>query len=140
MTTNNSVIQYVSFYNGANLLGNSYNAPFASSWANAPAGTYKLTAAVVYQTNWTAWSAVTNTVTVINDAPVTSMSLAAGPGTNFTLNFSGGAGSQFVLVSSTNVATPLTNWTTVATTNVTPGSFTVPIGPGPAAFYRIKSE
>jgi hypothetical protein len=57
-----------------------------------------------------------------------------------TLTYGGGAGSQFVLVKSANVAAPLSNWTRVYTNLVTPGTFPVPAGSEAAAFYRIKSE
>ncbi len=57
-----------------------------------------------------------------------------------TLTYGGGAGSQFVLVKSANVAAPLSNWTRVYTNLVTPGTFTVLAGSEAAAFYRIKSE
>jgi hypothetical protein len=57
-----------------------------------------------------------------------------------TLTYGGGAGSQFVLVKSTNVAAPLSGWTRVHTNLATPGTFTVPAGSEAAAFYRIKSE
>jgi hypothetical protein len=57
-----------------------------------------------------------------------------------TLSYGGGAGSQFVLVTTTNTAAPLSGWTRVHTNLATPGTFTVPTGSEPAAFYRIKSE
>lgn len=57
-----------------------------------------------------------------------------------TLSYGGGAGSQFVLVTTTNAAAPLSGWTRVHTNLATPGTFTVPTGSEPAAFYRIKSE
>jgi len=57
-----------------------------------------------------------------------------------TLSYGGGAGSQFVLVTSTNAAAPLSGWTRVGTNFATPGTFAIPAGPGAAAFYRIKSE
>jgi hypothetical protein len=57
-----------------------------------------------------------------------------------TLTYGGGAGSQFVLLKSTNLAAPLSGWTRVYTNSATPGTFTVPAGSEAAAFYRIKSE
>ena len=57
-----------------------------------------------------------------------------------SLTYGGGVGSQFVLLKSLNPATPLNSWTRVHTNFATPGTFTVPRGPEPAAFYRIKSE
>ena len=64
--------------------------------------------------------------------------------TNFsgtTLSYTGGAGTQFVLLQSSNLALP-GSWTRMATNPASPGVFTIPaVGtqPGPA-FYSIKSE
>lgn len=74
---------------------------------------------------------------------VTGSSLAAAIIRNIigtTLSYTGGAGSQFVLVKSANPAAPLSGWTRVSTNSVTPGTFPVPAGSEAAAFYRIKSE
>jgi hypothetical protein len=58
-----------------------------------------------------------------------------------TLSYSGGAGSQFVLLNSASAVAPLSSWTRVATNSVTPSSFTIPaVGIGTPVFYRIKSE
>jgi hypothetical protein len=58
-----------------------------------------------------------------------------------TLTYGGGAGTQFVLLGTNNVAAPLTNWTRLATNPATPGTFTIPtVGTETKAFYRIKSE
>jgi hypothetical protein len=74
---------------------------------------------------------------------MTGSALASATITNIigtTLTYGGGAGSQFVLVKSTNSAAPLSGWTRVHTNSATPGTFTVPAGSEAAAFYRIKSE
>jgi hypothetical protein len=69
-------------------------------------------------------------------APTTLSSL-----TGTTLSYSGGAGSQFVLLKSASAVAPLSSWTRVATNAVTPSSFTIPaVGTGTPVFYRIKSE
>src|ERR1035437_9371686 len=52
-----------------------------------------------------------------------------------TLTYGGGAGSQFVLVKSANVAAPLSGWTRVGTNFATPGTFAIPAGSGAAAVY-----
>jgi len=72
-------------------------------------------------------------------APVTiSTQLAVG---NTSLSYTGGAGSQFVLLGTTVVTTPAASWTRIATNSSTPGSFTIPpIGTGTAQYYRVKSE
>ena len=135
VTTNNNVIQYVSFYNGANLLGNIYYPPYQYSWSGVPAGTYNLTAAVVYQTNWVVFSAVTNTVTVTSLSPATISGISGG-----SLNYSGGVGAQFVLLKTTDPTQPRSAWARVDTNTTPSGSFTIPVGSEARAFYTIKSE
>jgi hypothetical protein len=72
--------------------------------------------------------------------PVTNFSITTGPGSDLTLSYSGGAGSQFVLLQTNDVAAPLSTWTRVQTNNSTPGSFTVTPGSDPQQFFRIQSE
>ncbi len=58
-----------------------------------------------------------------------------------TLTYSGGSGSQFVLLSNNIVNAPLSTWTRVATSTANPGSFTIPaVGSASSVFYRIQSE
>ena len=52
------------------------------------------------------------------------------------IGYTGGAGSQFVLLTSSTVNAPMASWTPVATNTVTGGTFTTP-GPG---YYRIESK
>ncbi len=76
-----------------------------------------------------------------NVTPVTSFSIAPGPGVGqMTMSYSGGFGSQFVLLQTNNVAAPLTNWTRLLTNTITPGSFIITPGSDPQEFYKIKSE
>jgi len=72
--------------------------------------------------------------------PVTSFGIASGPGSDLTLSYSGGAGSQFVLLQTNNVTAPLANWMRVKTNTSSPGSFVITPGSDPQQFYRIKSE
>ena len=67
--------------------------------------------------------------------PVTIASINA-----TSLQYTAGAGSQFVLVESASANALLSTWTRVATNTVTPGSFTISTGTGAQKFYRIKSE
>ena len=50
VVTNGHAINYVQFYNGANLLGVSSNAPYGFNWTNVFAGTYTVLAQLVYDT------------------------------------------------------------------------------------------
>jgi fibronectin-binding autotransporter adhesin len=72
--------------------------------------------------------------------PVSSTSIATAPGGGFSISYSGGTGSQFVLVTTNNAAAPLSLWTRVDTNTAVNGAFTIPVSPAAAAFYRIKSE
>ena len=75
-----------------------------------------------------------------NLAPVTQMSIGPGSGGTFTISYSGGTGSQFVLLQTNNVTAPLINWKRLQTNTLSSGSFTIPPGSDPAEFYRVKSE
>jgi len=57
-----------------------------------------------------------------------------------SISYANAVGSQFVLLSSPNVALPTSSWTRVATNTAPAGSFTIPIGSDPQGFYRIQSE
>ena len=62
------------------------------------------------------------------------------PGTSIT--YTGGSGTQFVLLKSADIGASLSSWTRVATNSTTPYSFTIPaVGTPPSpAFFSIKSE
>jgi autotransporter-associated beta strand protein len=72
--------------------------------------------------------------------PVTSFSIASGPGANLTLSYAGGTGSRFVLFQTNNVTAPVNLWTPVTTNASSPGSFIITPGSDPQQFYRIRSE
>jgi autotransporter-associated beta strand protein len=85
----------------------------------------------------------TPSVTPPAPTPVTTMNLTAGPGSDYTLNYAGGTGGQFVLMKTNLLTGPIMShngWERVATNIATSSSFTIPVGPGPKAFYYIKSE
>jgi autotransporter-associated beta strand protein len=79
-------------------------------------------------------------VTVLSVAPVTQMSIGPGSGGNLTINYAGGAGSQFVLLQTNDVTAPLINWTRLQTNTASPGSFSITPGSDPEQYYRVKSE
>jgi hypothetical protein len=80
-------------------------------------------------------STKTFTVTAIMPlAPVTITNVSGG-----AVAYSGGSGSQFVLLESANLHAQLSTWTRVATNAATPGSFPVSNASG-QSFYRVKSE
>ena len=77
---------------------------------------------------------------VLTFTPGMNMSIATGPGSNLTLSYRGGTGSQFVLLQTNNVAAPLNLWKRTQTNTSPTGSFVIAPGPGPQQFYRVKSE
>ena len=70
VTANGNAITKVQFYNGATLLGEATNAPYALTWSSVPAGNYSLTAQVDYDSSSTIASTAAN-VTVTNQLPPT---------------------------------------------------------------------
>lgn len=72
--------------------------------------------------------------------PVSSFSIASGPGSSMTLSYAGGTGSRFVLFQSTNVAAAANLWIPVLTNASSPGSFIVTPGSNAQEFFRVKSE
>ena len=73
-------------------------------------------------------------------SPVTHMSIASAGGGNLSISYSGGTGSQFVLLQSTNVAAPLFTWAKVQTNAAPSGTFTIGTSTNAAAFYKIQSQ
>ena len=82
----------------------------------------------------------------VNDAMVITINPVLGQVTigsirGVTLTYSGGSGSKFILLKSSNVKAPLSEWSRVDTNTVTPGSFTIlAMGTGSPVFYSVKSE
>ena len=72
--------------------------------------------------------------------PVTTFGITSGPGNSLTLNYSGGTGSQFVLLQTNNVAAPQNLWTRVQTNPSPSSSFIIVPGTNGQNYYRVKSE
>ena len=133
VTTNDGMIAYVAFYTNATLLAAVTNPPYNFSWSGAAAGTYAVSAQVLYNASANGGNpssfaqSGTNTVTVVvnTSSPVTLSNILGA-----TLSYGGGGGSQFVLLASTNVNDVLSTWSRVATNATTPGSFTISTGAG----------
>jgi len=77
---NGHVVGQVQFYEGVILLGVSTTAPYSLSWTNVSAGTYSLSAQVVYDSGSTVASAPVN-VTVAAGWPPTGLTFASDLGT-----------------------------------------------------------
>jgi hypothetical protein len=116
-------------------LAESTTPPYSYSWVNPPAGVYNVSARAIYQQS-SAASSGTNLLAVLANpaSPVTVTGISP-----TSINYTGGAGSQFVLLQSASVTNALANWSRVATNVATPGSFSIS-ATNPAAFYSIKSE
>ena len=77
---------------------------------------------------------------VVGPVTITSIQLV-GSGAQVRIDYTGGSGSQFVLLKSTDISTSRSTWARVATNPTTPGTFIIPVLPGEdTAFYSIKSE
>ena len=72
-------------------------------------------------------------------ANITSIVPVGVPPTSCTINYTGGSGSKFVLLSSPTANASMSGWSRVATNSTGSGTFSVPAA-GTQGFYRIKSE
>ena len=141
VTTNGNTINKVQFYsNAADLIGEDALPPYAFVWPNVSAGSYSVRARVVYNGSSTADSTAAS-VTVTNPPPVISSSAVLSNG-SFTLGGSGAAGQTYVLVTASNLASPMV-WTSNATTTADINgafSFSDPQATNhQQRFYRIRT-
>ncbi|HOC56937.1 MAG TPA: Calx-beta domain-containing protein [Verrucomicrobiota bacterium] len=74
----------------------------------------------------------------VTPAEITSIVPVGTPATSYNVNYAGGSGTQFVLLTSPTVNALLSGWTRAATNSTGSGTFSV--SAGAQAFYRIKSE
>ncbi len=106
-----------------------------SNVSSADVGLYTLLVS-----NWVGVTSGSASLIVGQPAPVSSIS-ASQSGTNLLVSYSGGLALQFVLVGTNDVTAPAGTWPVVAITNGTsPGTFTVPMGPGDLQFFRMRSQ
>jgi hypothetical protein len=80
IVANGATISQVQFYNGAILLATATSAPYSFIWSNVSAGTYSVSAAVVYGSGSTVVSAAAN-VTVTSARPLPGLTFTADSGT-----------------------------------------------------------
>jgi hypothetical protein len=138
VTANSGLVDKVEFLANGTVIGESLLAPYTYSWVNPPAGTHSIAARVVFNKSSASEStAATLNVNAAPLAPVTDVTIEVSEG-NAIISYTGGAGSQFVLLSTETLETP--SWMRAATNAVTPSSFSVPVGSAPSTFYRIQSE
>jgi hypothetical protein len=79
VTANGHTISQVQFYNGATLLGTATATPYTFSWPNVSAGTYGLSAKLVYDSGSSTVSAAAN-ITVAAARPNSGLTFAADSG------------------------------------------------------------
>ncbi|MGH7973039.1 MAG: Ig-like domain-containing protein, partial [Limisphaerales bacterium] len=85
VSTNGHTINKVQFYNGATLLGEASAPPYSFGWDNVAAGSYTLTATLVYDTSSsTSSSAATVNVTAPSPVPLTFASTSGAITAPFT--------------------------------------------------------
>jgi hypothetical protein len=69
------------------------------------------------------------------------LSIAAGPGSNYTVRYSGSQAVNYILWKSSTVNAPLNTWTPVATNSGTLSSSNFVVAPsGARTFYRVSSR
>jgi hypothetical protein len=128
----------VQFFDGKTFLGNVSSSPYSLS-VSLVAGSHALTAIASDNLGaTTATSPVTVTgLTVIVISGATNL-----PDGTFQFAFSNTPGASFSVLTSTNLATPVDEWTTAGTaTETSPGSyqFTDETPSMPQRFYRVRS-
>ena len=143
VTTNGNVINAVQFFcNATNLLSQATNAPYTFAWTNVAAGSYTLLARVLFNGSASNDSAGV-VITVSNAVPVTpviAVGTVALAGGGFSFGGSGGARQTYVLLTASNLVSPV--WTPIATNTAdTNGvfNFTDPSATNLQQFYRISS-
>ena len=149
VTANGHTISQVQFYNGATLLGSATSAPYIFSWRNVSAGTYSLTAKVIYDSGSTVVSAIASVI-VVATAPNLKMSVVTTTSTNqsgiglsrqssILLSATGQPGQTYYVMCSQDLVT----WTLIGTLTLDAtgsGDFTDPAGISrPRSFYRLQS-
>jgi len=142
VTQNTAPVNNVKFWNGAALLATvtqSGSGNYSTSWAPPAPGVYTISAVVTYQATNTLPTVATNKFTAtLTPTPVTIGSITNNGDGTITIGYTGGNGSQFILVNNPNLRDTRDIWAAVQTNNATPGSFTVT--PATNGFYSIKSK
>jgi hypothetical protein len=146
ITQQSAPVNKVEFYNGATLVGTvtqTGSGSYSTTWTPPAAGVYNITARTYYSTTHVL-NTPANKLTV-NAPPMSAVTLKTGAGnwetSSTTVSYTGGAGTQFVLVESSDATVPIGSWTRIATNSTTPGSFNIPaVGSAAPKFYRVKSE
>ena len=112
VTANGHTIARVQFYNGTTLLGEVTSAPYSLIWTNVSAGSYDLTAQLVYDSGSTlASTSASVTVTPTLTPTVTTVQIHAAPDGLFILTVTGQVGYTYDLEATED----FTAWTMIAT-------------------------
>ncbi len=148
VTTNDGMIAYVAFYTNQTILATVTNPPYAYAWNNPPAGTFGISAQVLYNASVSGGNpssfavSGTNSVTVIASAITASRITNIVYGNPITISGTGMVSHTFVLLSSTNVASAMTNWIPEQTNTAGTGTFNFSVAPGSAntKFFRVQTQ
>jgi hypothetical protein len=135
----------VQFFDGTNSLGNVSSSPFNLSVSLA-VGSHPLSAVASDDLGATTTSlAVTVTVTTNSPPTVTAIVISGVtrlPDGAFQLAFTNAPGASFTVLSSTNLAVRVDNWTSLGSASeISPGQyqFTDATPNSPQRFYRVRS-
>jgi|GEM_PF-4691204 len=138
--SNNNAISYVQFLSGATVLAAVTNPPYAATWNFVAPGSYPaVTAQAIYGSG-----SVTSAVAAVTvNAAVTPV--VSGPtknGSGYSFSISGPTGQPYTILTTTNVALPLSSWS-VARTNSAfvagSASYTNSTPNDPQRYYRVKT-
>jgi len=140
VSSNNNAISYVQFLSGATVLAAVTNPPYAATWNFVAPGSYAaVTAHAIYGSG-----SVTSAVAAVTvNAVVTPV--VSGPtknGSGYSFSISGPTGQPYTILTTTNVALPLSSWS-VARTNSAfvagSASYTNSTPNDPQRYYRVKT-
>jgi hypothetical protein len=123
--------------NSINVPTSNVNASGAGSVAITPAGDYAFV--LDSQNGITAYELAVKSTTVPLTAATTS--IGVGPGSNYTIKYSGGQAINYVLLKSVTANAAMSTWTPVATNSGTLSSSNFVVTPsGTRTFYRVSSR
>ena len=140
VSSNNNAISYVQFLSGATVLAAVTNPPYAATWNFVAPGSYPAVTAQAIYGSGSVTSAVAAVTVNAAVAPVVSAPTHNGSGYSFSI--SGPTGQPYTILTTTNVALPLSSWS-VAQTNSAfvagAASYTNSTPNDPQRYYRVKT-
>jgi Bacterial Ig domain len=140
VNSNNNTISYVQFLSGATVLAAVTNPPYAATWNFVAPGSYPAVTAHAIYGSGSVTSAVA--AVTVNAAVAPAVSAPTQNGNGYSFSISGPTGQPYTILTTTNVALPLSSWS-VARTNSAfvagSASYTNSTPNDPQRYYRVKT-